>query len=66
MMFDGVQVKNELEAEKVFLQGNDRKGRPVVVILAAKHDANKRKFDEFKRKISFVFIYNIQNLKSTI
>lgn len=66
MNFDGVQVKNELEAEKVFLQGNDKNGRPVVVILAAKHDANKRKFDEFKRKISFVLICLTQNLNIII
>lgn len=66
MKFDGVQIKNELEAEKVFLQGNDKNGRPVVVILAAKHDANKRKFDEFKRKIPFVLIYLTQNLNIII
>jgi len=57
------QIKNELEAEKVFLQGNDKNGRPVVVILAAKHDANKRKFDEFKRYLVFNFDATVASLK---
>ncbi len=45
-----VQVKNELEAKKVFLQGCDKVGRSIAVILACKHDAYKRNYEEFKRK----------------
>ncbi|CAK9863283.1 unnamed protein product [Sphagnum jensenii] len=44
------EVKNELEAKKVFLQGHDKVGRSLGVILACKHDAYKRNYEEFKRK----------------
>ncbi|XP_024389860.1 phosphatidylinositol/phosphatidylcholine transfer protein SFH12 isoform X2 [Physcomitrium patens] len=57
------EIKNELDAEKVFLQGHDKKGRPIVVIMAAKHDANKRKFDEFKRYCVFNFDTTVACLK---
>ncbi len=43
-------MKNELEAKKVFLQGHDKVGRSIGVILACKHDAYKRNYEEFKRK----------------
>ncbi|BBN11156.1 phosphatidylinositol/phosphatidylcholine transfer protein [Marchantia polymorpha subsp. ruderalis] len=49
------EVQNELDAEKVFLQGNDKAGRPIGLIIAAKHDAYKRNLNEFKRYCVYNF-----------
>lgn len=45
-----MQIRNELEAEKIYLQGHDKAGRSIAVIMANKHDTYKRNFEEFKRK----------------
>ncbi|XP_024381033.1 uncharacterized protein [Physcomitrium patens] len=57
------EIKNELDAEKVFLQGSDIKGRPIVVLMAAKHEASKRNFDEFKRFCVFSFDTLVGSMK---
>ena len=31
------EIKHEMEANKVFIQGLDKKGRAVMVLLAARH-----------------------------
>jgi hypothetical protein len=53
-------VQNELKKEKIFLQGADKRGCPVGVIMASKHYAADRNLDEFKRTshptISFQFL----------
>lgn len=57
------EVKNELEAKKVFLQGHDKVGRSIGVILACKHDAYKRNYEEFKRYVVYNFDKTIASLK---
>lgn len=42
-------VSRQLEAEKAFLQGIDKKGRPLLVIIGAKHFSKDRDLEEFKR-----------------
>lgn len=45
------EISNELDQKKVFMQGVDKIGRPIVVALGAKHKPNK--LEDFKR-MSFV------------
>ncbi|KAF3334091.1 Phosphatidylinositol/phosphatidylcholine transfer protein SFH11 [Carex littledalei] len=44
------EIQNELPQRKLFMQGFDKAGRPILVGFAAKHDYSKRHMDEFKRK----------------
>ena len=46
------EVQNELKKEKIYLQGVDKRGRPIGVILANKHRSSER---EFKSKSLHVF-----------
>ncbi|KAG0625306.1 hypothetical protein M758_2G044000 [Ceratodon purpureus] len=48
-----VEIANELNAKKSYLQGRDKQGRPICVILARNHTANKEDFDEFRRFIVY-------------
>lgn len=49
------EVRNELNQEKMFLQGFDKKGRPVGVVLGAKHHCYKqRQMNEFKSYVVYV------------
>lgn len=41
-------VSHQLEAEKTFLQGIDKEGRPLLVIIGAKHFSKGREMEEFK------------------
>lgn len=43
------QVPNEIAQNKMFMQGKDKKGRPIAVILGARHFHNNGGLDEFKR-----------------
>ena len=45
-------VHNELKKEKIFLQGVDKRGRPIGIILASKHRSSERDLEEFKSKFS--------------
>lgn len=47
------EVKNELEQDKVYMQGIDKTGRPVVVAYGGRHYYSKREMNEFKRKNRF-------------
>ncbi|KAL2607560.1 hypothetical protein R1flu_026133 [Riccia fluitans] len=49
------EVQNELNAEKVYLQGKCKAGLPIGLVLAAKHDAYKRNLNEFKRYCVYNF-----------
>ncbi|XP_078170048.1 uncharacterized protein LOC144564321 [Carex rostrata] len=42
------EVKNELEQDKVYMQGFDKIGRPVVVVYGGRHYYSKREMNEFK------------------
>ncbi|EHA8586219.1 SEC14 cytosolic factor [Cocos nucifera] len=48
------EVQNELIQKKVFMQGFDKMGRPIVVCFAARHHRSKRDMDEFKRFVVYV------------
>ena len=41
-------VHNELKKEKIFLQGVDKRGCPVGVIVANRHYGSDRDLEEFK------------------
>ncbi|CAM6083253.1 unnamed protein product [Calypogeia fissa] len=43
------EIPNELGADKMFIQGRDKCGRPIGVVLLAKHDATKRNLEELKK-----------------
>lgn len=46
-------VPNELAQDKVFLQGRDKIGRPILIVFGGKHFQNKD-LDEFKRFVVYV------------
>lgn len=46
------QVRNEVAQNKMFLQGLDKQGRPISVVLGAKHFQYQGSLDEFKRMFS--------------
>uniref|UniRef100_A0A2P2IPB7 Uncharacterized protein n=1 Tax=Rhizophora mucronata TaxID=61149 RepID=A0A2P2IPB7_RHIMU len=43
------QVPTEIAQNKIFLQGSDKNGQPIAVLLGARHFQNKGNLDEFKR-----------------
>ncbi|RDX89867.1 Random slug protein 5 [Mucuna pruriens] len=47
-------VPNELAQDKVFVQGRDKIGRPILIVLGVKHFQNKYDPDEFKRFVVYV------------
>ncbi|CAL1389249.1 unnamed protein product [Linum trigynum] len=50
------EIGNEMEQNKMFLQGTDRQGRPVALVFGARHFQNKiGGLDEFKRYIVYAF-----------
>lgn len=48
------EVLNEIRAQKAFLQGHDKKGQALLVVLARKHDMGDRNIDETERFICYV------------
>lgn len=44
-----LETPNEVAQNKMFLQGSDKKGRPITVILGARHFQSKGGLEEFKR-----------------
>lgn len=50
------EVPNELAQNKLFMQGHDKKGRPVVVVFGGKHIPYKGNLEEFKRMIISRFL----------
>nr|XP_034899253.1 LOW QUALITY PROTEIN: phosphatidylinositol transfer protein 3-like [Populus alba] len=51
-----LETPNEVAQNKMFLQGSDaRKGRPVTVILGARHVQSKGGLEEFKRFVVYGF-----------
>ncbi|CAN1173896.1 Phosphatidylinositol transfer protein 3 [Linum perenne] len=56
------QIPNEISQNKTFLQGSDRTGRPICVVLGARHFQNKiGGVDEFKQgQEKFVVIGDLQ------
>ncbi|KAF3784200.1 hypothetical protein EJ110_NYTH30927 [Nymphaea thermarum] len=42
------EILNEIAMEKMFGQGFDKKGRPISVVIGARHTCFNRDIDEFK------------------
>ncbi len=49
------EISGELNAKKSYLQGQDRKGHPILLILGCKHVPNKEDFEEFKSMHMYFF-----------
>ncbi|XP_062168447.1 CRAL-TRIO domain-containing protein YKL091C-like isoform X2 [Alnus glutinosa] len=47
------EVPNEIAQNKMFLQGIDKEGRPIMVVLGARHFQNKGGIEEFKRFVVY-------------
>ncbi|KAF0906176.1 hypothetical protein E2562_009197 [Oryza meyeriana var. granulata] len=48
------EVRGELAQEKLYMQGYDRQGRPLVYLFGARHFPARRDLDEFKRYVVYV------------
>ncbi|XP_044494256.1 CRAL-TRIO domain-containing protein YKL091C-like isoform X2 [Mangifera indica] len=48
------EIPNEIAQNKMFLQGFDKKGQPIGVVLGARHFQNKGGLDEFKRFVVYI------------
>ncbi|KQK12099.1 phosphatidylinositol transfer protein 3 [Brachypodium distachyon] len=48
------EVRNELAQEKLYMQGHDKEGRPMVYVIGARHLPSRRDLDEFKRFVAYV------------
>ncbi|XP_047332315.1 phosphatidylinositol transfer protein 3-like [Impatiens glandulifera] len=48
------EISNDLAQKKLFMQGLDKTGRPIVVVFGGKHRPDKTSLDEFKRFVVFV------------
>lgn len=52
------EVPNEIAQNKMFLQGFDKEGRPIMVVRGARHFQNKGGIEEFKRMfLPFSFVH---------
>lgn len=47
------EIKNELAAKKMYIQGLDREGRAVAIFLSAKHDVKMRDPEEMERMMCY-------------
>ncbi|XP_004501761.1 uncharacterized protein [Cicer arietinum] len=47
------EIPDDIAQEKMYVQGVDKKGRPITVAFAAKHFQNKTAVDAFKRYVVF-------------
>lgn len=47
------EIQNEIAQNKMFMQGVDKRGRPIAVVFGGRHLQNKRGLEEFKRKPIF-------------
>ncbi|XP_047072954.1 phosphatidylinositol transfer protein 3-like isoform X1 [Lolium rigidum] len=48
------EVRNELAQDKLYVQGHDKLGRPMVYLFGARHIAAKRDLNEFKRYVVYI------------
>lgn len=44
------EIRNDLAQDKLFMQGFDKVGRPIVLVFAARHKPASTTIEEFKRK----------------
>lgn len=47
------EIQPELDADKTFLQGCDKLGRPLTICVINKHSKSKRKLEQTKRYIAY-------------
>ncbi|KAG0567364.1 hypothetical protein KC19_7G129700 [Ceratodon purpureus] len=47
------EIRDELNAEKFFIQGHDKLGRPIALVFAAKHVSSKKNVEKYKRAITY-------------
>lgn len=43
------EIRDELAADKFFIQGQDNLGRPIALVFAAKHISSKKNVDKYER-----------------
>lgn len=43
------EIRNELAQNKLFMQGYDKKGQPIMVMVGDRHKTSKSSLEEFKR-----------------
>ncbi|KAJ0974603.1 hypothetical protein J5N97_016568 [Dioscorea zingiberensis] len=48
------EVQNDIAQKKMFMQGFDKRGCPIGIVLAGKHYYSKRDLDEFKRFVVYI------------
>lgn len=46
-------IEPEIAANKTFLQGHDKKGRPLVICIVKRHSSSKRVLEKTKRFIAY-------------
>ena len=58
------EIKNEIAQNKIFAGGNDKKGRPILVLSARRHFQNTTPggYHEFKRMFSLTLYIVLLNL----
>lgn len=59
------QVPNEVAQNKMFLQGFDKQGRPISVVLGARHFQYQGSLDEFKRIYIYICSHS-QKISNTV
>lgn len=47
------EIPNDLAHDKLFMQGHDKAGRPIVLVFAARHKPASTTVEEFKRFVTF-------------
>ncbi|KAG6384487.1 hypothetical protein SASPL_155693 [Salvia splendens] len=52
------EVPNEFAQNKMFLQGTDKKGRPISLVFGSRHLPRKGGLEEFKRASCFFLLFN--------
>ncbi|XP_062213036.1 uncharacterized protein LOC133913787 [Phragmites australis] len=56
------EVANELAQDKLYLQGYDKLGRPMIYGFGARHFPSRRDLDEFKRYVIYVLDKTVSRL----
>ncbi|GJN22652.1 hypothetical protein PR202_gb10240 [Eleusine coracana subsp. coracana] len=59
------EVANEIPKGKLYLQGYDKQGRPLIYGFGAKHYPSKRDLDEFKRYVIYVLDKTVSRLPAS-
>lgn len=57
------EIQPELDAEKTYLQGCDKLGRPLSICVINKHSKSRRKLEQTKRYIAYSLDNSIQAIQ---